>query len=492
MFFQYLEEIPVDQKTIDPGPPSAGRQAVPRADATPEALSPVAKKEGSKKTSMGRVAFATTIGTTIEYYDFFIYGTAAALVFPALFFPALGPVAATVASFATFAVAFFARPVGAIIFGHYGDRIGRKRALIATLVIMGVATVLIGLLPAPGTLGEFAVIAPILLVSLRFLQGFAVGGEWAGAALMAAEYAPPKLRGFYSSLPMLGPALAFGLASATFLVTNITLGDSSDAFMDIGWRVPFILSAALVAVGLWIRVSIEETPVFQAEQEAARERAARGDSAPRPLPVLEAIRYQWREMVLGGVAFTSLFAFFYIGTSFLTSYGSSAMELPRNEILMAGLIASVFFAGATVLSGRLSDRVGRKKSLLMAGAIAVPWSLVLFPVLDAGASTGGGMVVFTIGVAVTLMIVGFMFGPAGSFLPELFHTRYRYTGAGMAYSLAGILGGALPPLAAVGLAGNFGGGAVGIMLAAIAVLSLVMTLLLRETRGSDLGGEDGR
>ncbi|MGM7666352.1 MFS transporter [Microbacterium sp. A93] len=482
----------MDYKTIESDPPLADRQTSRRADVTPMVSPSVAEEGGAKKTSMGRVAFATTIGTTIEYYDFFIYGTAAALVFPALFFPALGPVAGTVASFATFAVAFLARPVGAVIFGHYGDRIGRKRALIVTLLIMGVATVLIGLLPAPGALGEFAVVAPILLVTLRFVQGFAVGGEWAGAALMAAEYAPPKLRGFYSSLPMLGPALAFGLASATFLVTNITLGDSSDAFMEIGWRVPFILSAALVAVGLWIRVSIEETPVFQAEQEAARGRAARGESAPRPLPVLEAIRHQWREMVLGGVAFTSLFAFFYIGTSFLTSYGSSAMELPRNEVLLAGVFASVFFAGATVLSGRLSDRIGRKKALLMAGGIAVPWSLVLFPILDAGASAGGGMVVFTAGVAVTLMIVGFMFGPAGSFLPELFHTRYRYTGAGMAYSLAGILGGALPPLAAVGLAGMFGGGAVGIMLAAIAVLSLVMTFLLRETRGTDLSGDSGR
>jgi MFS family permease len=438
------------------------------------------------KTSMGRVAMATTIGTTIEYYDFFIYGTAAALVFPALFFPALGEVAGTVASFATFAVAFFARPVGAVVFGHFGDRIGRKRALIATLLIMGVATVLIGLLPTPAALGDFAVLAPILLVTLRFLQGFAVGGEWAGAALMAAEYAPPKLRGLYASLPMLGPALAFGLASTTFLITNITLGDSSDAFREIGWRVPFILSGALVAMGLWIRVSIEETPVFQAEQKAAQAQAASADSGPRPLPVLESIRYQWKEMVFGGIAFTSLFAFFYIGTSFLTSYGSTTMELPRNEVLMSGVIASFFFAVATVLSGLASDRIGRKRALLIAGAIAAPWSLVLFAILDAGALADNGMVVFTIGVSVTLMIVGFMFGPAGSFLPELFHTRYRYTGAGMAYSLAGILGGALPPLAAVGLAGTFGGGAVGIMLAAIAVLSFVTTLALRETRGSDL------
>lgn len=453
-----------------------------------------ATKKAPNKPSMGRVSFATTIGTTIEYYDFFIYGTAAALVFPAVFFPALGEAAGTVASFATFAVAFFARPVGAAFFGHYGDRIGRKRALVATLLIMGVATVLIGLLPTPESLGQFAVLAPILLVTLRFLQGFAVGGEWAGAALMVSEHAPPKLRGFYASLPMLGPALAFGLASATFLITNITLGDSSEAFMEIGWRVPFILSAALVAVGLWIRLSIEETPVFLAEKNAQDHEDSVEQAAPkiRRLPLMEAIRFQWKEMLLGGLAFASLFAFFYIGTSFLTNYGSAVLQLERNEVLLSGVISSVFFAVATVASGRLSDRIGRKPALLVSGAFALPWSLVLFWVLGLGATDeGGSMLAFTLGVSVTLMIVGLMFGPAGSFLPELFVTRYRYTGAGMAYSLAGIFGGAIPPLIAAALVVTHGGAAVGFLLAGIAGLSVVTTLALRETQGRDLSAATG-
>lgn len=449
-------------------------------------MSAAQQRSTHREPSMARVSTATTVGTTIEYYDFFIYGTAAALVFPAVFFPALGAAAGTVASFATFAVAFFARPVGAIVFGHFGDRIGRKRSLVATLLIMGVSTVLIGLLPTAESLGEFGAVAPILLVTLRFLQGFAVGGEWAGAALMASEYAPPKLRGLYASFPMLGPAVGFGLASATFLITNITLGDSSEAFLAVGWRVPFVLSAILVIIGLWIRISIAETPVFRAAQQSG----AIGKGV-RKLPIWESIRYQWKEMLLGGLAFTGLFAFFYIGTAFLTSYGSTALGLPRNDVLLTGLIASFFFAIATVLSGWISDRLGRKRTLVLGSVIGFVWAPVLFPVLGLGQTdAGGNTFAFIVGVSVTLVIVGLMFGPAGSFLPELFATRYRYTGAGMAYSLAGIFGGAIPPLVAAGLVAAYGGYSVGILLAGIAVLSIVCTLVLRETRGSSL--HDGR
>ncbi|WP_211221871.1 MFS transporter [Granulicoccus phenolivorans] len=438
-----------------------------------------------KQPSMARVAAATTIGTTIEYFDFFIYGTAAALVFPTVFFPALGAAAGTVASFATFAVAFFARPLGAIIFGHFGDRIGRKRALVTTLLMMGSATVLIGLLPPSTAIGIWA---PILLVALRFVQGLAVGGEWAGAALLAAEYAPPKLRGFFSSLPMLGPAIGFGLASATFLVTNIALGDKSDAFVSIGWRVPFVFSALLVLIGLWIRMSIEETPVFRAELD-------RTTAAPqaKKLPVLEALRLRWKEIVLGGMAFSGLFAFFYIGTSFLTSYGTATLHLPRNEVLAGGIVASVFFAIATVGSGWVCDRVGRKRALVGAGIIGLVWALVMFSVLDAGGSAErGSAVMFTIGLSMTLVVVGFMFGPAGSFLPELFPTRFRYTGAGMAYSLGAILGGAVPPIVAVSIVAAYGGFGVGLMLAGIAAVSVITTIALRETRGSDLDAAEHR
>lgn len=443
--------------------------------------------------SMVKVATATTIGTTIEYYDFFVYGTAAALVFPVVFFPALGAAAGLTASFATFAVAFFARPVGAMVFGHYGDRLGRKRALVATLVIMGAATVAIGLLPTPEMLGTFGWIAPALLVAMRFFQGFAVGGEWAGAALMAAEYAPPKLRGFFASLPMLGPSIAFGLSSATFLITNMTLGEESEAFISYGWRIPFVLSAVLVVIGLWIRMSLEETPVFRQQQASTKAAAARAtqDNAiatKEALPLADAFRKQWKEIVGGGLAFAALFAFFYIGTSFLTSYGTANLGLGRNEVLATGILASFFFAFTTVISGFISDRIGRKKTLVIAAVGGVMWSAVMFPVMNIGVAEDGvgSLFWFTIGVGMTLGVAGLSFGTAGSFLPELFETKYRYTGAGTAYGFAGIFGGAVPPLLAASLIAAFGEMAVGFMLTLVAVISALVLLTLRETRGANM------
>lgn len=443
--------------------------------------------------SMVKVATATTIGTTIEYYDFFVYGTAAALVFPVVFFPALGAAAGLTASFATFAVAFFARPVGAMVFGHYGDRLGRKRALVATLVIMGAATVAIGLLPTPEMLGTFGWIAPALLVAMRFFQGFAVGGEWAGAALMAAEYAPPKLRGFFASLPMLGPSIAFGLSSATFLITNMTLGEESEAFISYGWRIPFVLSAVLVVIGLWIRMSLEETPVFRQQQASTKAAATRAtqDNAiatKEALPLADAFRKQWKEIVGGGLAFAALFAFFYIGTSFLTSYGTANLGLGRNEVLATGILASFFFAFTTVISGFISDRIGRKKTLVIAAVGGVMWSAVMFPVMNIGVAEDGvgSLFWFTIGVGMTLGVAGLSFGTAGSFLPELFETKYRYTGAGTAYGFAGIFGGAVPPLLAASLIAAFGEMAVGFMLTLVAVISALVLLTLRETRGASM------
>lgn len=443
--------------------------------------------------SMVKVATATTIGTTIEYYDFFVYGTAAALVFPVVFFPALGAAAGLTASFATFAVAFFARPVGAMVFGHYGDRLGRKRALVATLVIMGAATVAIGLLPTPEMLGTSGWIAPALLVAMRFFQGFAVGGEWAGAALMAAEYAPPKLRGFFASLPMLGPSIAFGLSSATFLITNMTLGEESEAFISYGWRIPFVLSAVLVVIGLWIRMSLEETPVFRQQQASTKAAATRAtqDNAiatKEALPLADAFRKQWKEIVGGGLAFAALFAFFYIGTSFLTSYGTANLGLGRNEVLATGILASFFFAFTTVISGFISDRIGRKKTLVIAAVGGVMWSAVMFPVMNIGVGEDGvgSLFWFTIGVGMTLGVAGLSFGTAGSFLPELFETKYRYTGAGTAYGFAGIFGGAVPPLLAASLIAAFGEMAVGFMLTLVAVISALVLLTLRETRGASM------
>ncbi|MFD4182745.1 MFS transporter [Rhodococcus sp. NPDC058514] len=423
-------------------------------------------------TSVRRVAIASCIGTTIEFYDFFIYGTAAALVFPKVFFPALGSTAGTVASFATFAVAFIARPVGAMLFGHYGDRIGRKKTLISTLLLMGISTLLIGLLPSASTIG---VAAPIILVLLRFGQGFAVGGEWAGATLLTAEYAPPGKRGLYAMFPQLGPAIAFILSSSTFLITGSVLGDSNETFLNWGWRVPFLFSIVLVGIGLYMRLAIEETPVFRANQA---QRALDGpDAEPRTLPFLDAWRYQRKEILLSAGALATLFAFFYLGTAFLTSYGTKTLGFSRPFVLMVGIASAVVFGIAIIVSALYSDRIGRRKVIMASCVAALVWALALFPILDTGSPTA-----FVIGMFGTLAIFGIAYGPCGALLPEMFQTRYRYTGAGLGYNLAGVLGGAIPPLIAAPLASSYGSFAIGIMLAGLSVLSFFCTKALVETK----------
>ncbi|BBG05091.1 MULTISPECIES: MFS transporter [Pseudonocardia] len=445
-------------------------------------MSDASPPETTKPVPLRRVAAASCAGTTIEFYDFFIYGTAAALVFPTVFFPALGATAGTVASFATFAVAFFARPVGAVIFGHYGDRIGRKRTLISTLLMMGIATVLIGLLPPAETIG---VAAPLILVFLRFCQGFAVGGEWAGATLLTAEYAPKEKRGFYGVFPQLGPAIAFALSSGTFLVTGLIMGDDDDAFLTYGWRIPFILSIALVGVGLWVRLSIEETPAFKDAQRRAKSEAATLDRSKR-LPFLEAVRAQPREVMLSAGALTMLFAFFYMGTAYLTAYGTNpdGAALSRPVVLSLGIGASVIFGAGIVISGILSDRFGRRNVIRVSCIAGIVWALALFPVLDIGTPLA-----FGIGLSVTLVIFSVSYGPAGSYLPELFAAKHRYTGAGLGYNLAGVFGGAIPPLLAPGLAASFGSVAIGVMLSVTAVISLISVSMLRETRNRALEHE---
>ncbi|GAA0934570.1 MFS transporter [Pseudonocardia zijingensis] len=425
--------------------------------------------------TMRRVAIASGVGTTIEFYDFLIYGTAAALVFPTVFFPVLGATAGTVASFATFAVAFIARPLGAIFFGHFGDRLGRKRTLVATLVLMGVSTMLIGLLPGSATIG---VAAPIALVVLRFAQGFAVGGEWTGAVLLTAEYAPPGKRGFYAVFPQLGAPIALVLANATFLATGLVLGDTDQAFLDYGWRIPFLVSAVLVGVGLYVRLNIEETPAF-VRARSQREASAQLGTAP----LVSAIRSQARTILLGGGTGIALFAFFYIGTAYLTSYGASAsgVGLSRQTVLAMGIASGIAFGTMTVVSGRLSDRIGRRRLVIASCAAAAVWALVLFPLLGVG--TGWA---FGIGLVVTLAIVGVQHGPMGAMFPELFETRHRYSGAGAAYNLAAILGGTVPPMIAAPLAVTFGPMAVGIMLAALALVSVVCARMLPETHLTDM------
>jgi MFS family permease len=426
----------------------------------------------STSVPMRRIALASLWGTTIEFYDFFIYGTAAALVFGKVFFPGLGASAATAASFATLGVAFLFRPLGAILFGHLGDRLGRKRTLVSTLLLMGSATVAVGLLPTATSIGAAA---PIALVVLRAVQGLAVGGEWAGAALLTAEYTPKGKRGLYGMFPQLGPSSAFGLSSATFLVTALTM--SPEAFQSWGWRIPFLVSIVLVAVGLYVRLQIAETPVF-------RQAVARLEQAK--VPVAEALRHQWREILLVGGTLTMLFGFFYIGSVYLTSYAGpkpppathvGVLGLARPTILACGIAASVAGAAVVALSALFSDRVGRRRVILVGNLVAIVWGLVLFPLMQPGSA-----LLFGVGLTGTSVCSAIAYGPAAAYLPEIFSTRYRCTAAGMGYNLAGILGGALPLIVAPWLTAAFGGIGVGVYMAALGLLSMVCVLALKETR----------
>lgn len=422
---------------------------------------------GLSKAGMRRVAQASLAGTTIEWYDFYIYGTAAALVFPELFFPGLGDAAALVASFATFGVAFVARPLGAVLFGHYGDRIGRKRTLVFSLMLMGLATLVVGLLPTANTIGAAA---PVILVLMRLFQGLAVGGEWAGAALLTNENAPAGKRGHYGMYPQLGPGLALVLSSATFLVSSLTL--TQEQFLAWGWRVPFLVSILLIAIGLWIRLRIEETLAFK--------RVLHTDAVVR-LPFADVFRHQWREIMLVAGTLTILFASFYLGVSYLTAYGTAEIGLDRSAVLTANIVAGTVFAITTVLSATLSDRFGRRNLIILGNVLATVWALIVFQIIG---STNA--LTFTLALSVTMVGVGMIYGPVGSYVPELFAARYRYTGAGVAYSLAGILGGSIPPVVAATLASRFGPESIGIYLGAMGALSLACIFFVSSHRASKL------
>jgi MFS family permease len=422
---------------------------------------------GSSSVSMRRVSFASVAGTTIEFYDFFIYGTAAALVFPQVFFPALGAAAGTVASFATLGVAFFFRPLGAVVFGHFGDRLGRKKTLITTLLVMGGATVLVGLMP---TASQIGVLAPILIVLMRILQGLAAGGEWAGAALFTSESAPPARRGFWGMAPSLGGGIALTLGNATFLVTGLLM--TEEQFVSFGWRIPFLASLLLIMIGLYIRLQTDETPIFKAEQQ-------RGASSRAPF--LEAFRSQPREVLLATGMVIVVPSLTYIGASFLMNYGRTVLELPLNYVLLMGCAAGISITVGIVIAAISSDRVGRRRVILTGAVCAVAWALVLFPILDFATELS-----FGIGVIVTMFLSGVCVGPMGAYMSELFDTRYRYTAAGFSYNAAHIIGGAIPPLVAAAITAAYGGFAFSLFLAALCAVSLVCVFFLKETRGRDL------
>ncbi|MET3936661.1 MFS transporter [Arthrobacter sp. OAP107] len=418
---------------------------------------------------MKKVAFASFVGTAIEYYDFFIYGTAAALVFPTVFFPEMTPALAATASFATFAVAFLSRPLGAAIFGHFGDRLGRKKTLVATLLIMGLSTVAVGLLPGAATIG---IAAPVILMSLRLLQGVAVGGEWAGSALLSAEYAPANKRGLYGMFTQLGVGAGLVLTNAVFLVVNFTMGEKSEAFLSWGWRVPFLFSAVLVIIALYVRLSIDETPVFRAEKKKTGQVKA---------PIAELFRHQSGKVVLAGGCILAAYIYSFMGGTFLLGYASSSVHHPRTLILVGGILGGVALMAVTAVSAVLCDKYGRRRMMILGFSLALPWSFIVIPLLDTGSPF-----LFFLGVMGTSAVMGIFYGPLASFIPEIFATRYRYTGASLAFHVSGIIGGAVPPLIIGSLLTSYGSWAVGIMMALLVLLSLLSTLALPETRDAAL------
>ncbi|MEU8318460.1 MFS transporter [Nonomuraea sp. NPDC048881] len=413
--------------------------------------------------STTRIAMASLIGTAIEFYDFYIYGTAAALVLNTAFFPGMDPVAGRLAAFSTFAVAFVSRPLGSAVFGHWGDRVGRKSMLVVSLLVMGLSTVAIGLLPGYAAIG---VAAPVLLVLLRFTQGIGLGGEWGGAALLATEHAPPGRRGLYAMFPQLGPAAGFIVANGLFLILGETLTD--EQFGGWGWRLPFVASLLLVVVGLYVRLRISETPVFRAALDQRR---------IAKVPFAGLMRHQWRRVLLAAGAMTVAYTLFYTATTYCLSYGTATLGIPKTTMLTLTMVGVLFMAAGTVVSAVVSDRLGRRRTLLTGTAVAVAWGLVMFPLMETGSVVLAG-----VALAGALGLMGLIFGPMGAYLPELFRTEFRYSGASVAYSLGGVLGGAVPPLVATSLqTSGIGVMGVGLYVSAMALLSLLCLLALPET-----------
>jgi MHS family shikimate/dehydroshikimate transporter-like MFS transporter len=423
------------------------------------------------KRTLRRVILASFVGTTIEWYDFFLYGTAAALVFDKLFFPGSSPTIGTLAAFGTFAVGFAARPLGGVVFGHYGDRIGRKSMLVASLLIMGIATFLIGLLPTHASIGIFA---PIILVVLRFAQGIGVGGEWGGAVLMAVEHAPKGKRGFYGSFPQMGvPA---GLLISTTMFAGVQALTSEDQFLSWGWRIPFLVSIVLVGVGLFIRLRVLESPAFQKVKE---------EGAQAAKPIVDVVKTYPRSVLIAMGMRVAENGTFFILTVFVLKYGEDTLDLSKGTMLTGVIIAAAIGLVTIPLYGRLSDRVGRRP-LYMAGAlVSLAWAFPFFALLD----TKSPILIWLAIVVGVNIGHDLMYGPQAAYFAEMFGTKVRYSGASLGYQLASVFAGGFAPLIATALLAAGGGSPylVAGYMSLMALITVVATYFARETFQKDFG-----
>ena len=412
-----------------------------------------------------QILFASLVGTAVEFFDFYIYATAAVLVFPRLFFPASDPASSVLASLATFAIAFVARPIGSMVFGHFGDRIGRKRTLVLALSTMGISTFVIGTLPSYQSIG---IAAPLLLALCRFGQGIGLGGEWGGAVLLAVENAPPSKRALYGMFPQLGAPLGFLLSGGIFFLLSRWLSDES--FYGFGWRIPFLASSVLVLLGLYVRLTITETPVFEA---MAKRKEQMG------VPIFTVFRRHSREVIAGVLVCFATFVLFYLMTVFTLSWGTTALHYDRSVFLVMQLIGVLFFAITIPISAWLAER-GRRPVMFAVTILIGVFGLFVGPLFTAGLK--GALAMLVIGLA----LMGTTYGPLGTVVSELFPTGVRYTGSSLAFSTAGILGASLAPYIATWLATRYGLAYVGYYLTASAAVTFLGLLLIPETRSEDL------
>ncbi|MEI1724829.1 MFS transporter [Acinetobacter baumannii] len=420
--------------------------------------------------SKTRVLFASLVGTTIEFFDFYIYATAAVIIFPHLFFPASSGSAAVLQSLATFAIAFIARPIGAALFGHLGDRIGRKATLVAALLTMGISTVCIGLLP---TYAQIGIVAPLLLALCRLGQGLGLGGEWSGAVLLATENAPEGKRAWYGMFPQLGAPIGFILATGSFLLLSAAIPEQ--AFMQWGWRIPFIASAVLVIVGLYIRLKLHETPAFQKVLDKQKE---------VNIPFKEVVTKHTGKLILGTIAAICTFVVFYLTTVFALNWGTTKLGYARGEFLELQLFATLCFAAFIPLSAIFAEKFGRKATSICVCIAAAIFGLFFSSMLE----SGNTLIVFLF-LCTGLAIMGLTYGPIGTVLSEIFPTSVRYTGSALTFNLAGIFGASFAPLIATKLAETYGLYAVGYYLTAASLLSLIAFLLIRETKNVDVNNQ---